>query len=141
MHCMTPVLLVAMLFGNAARAQNAAAPSDQTLVQHIITEQIDAFRRDDAMTAFSLAAPHIKAMFGDASHFLAMVRQAYPLVYRPRAFIFGSSTISHGLLIQKVQLMGENGDEALALYQMEKEADGSWHIAGCSLIESKSQEI
>lgn len=141
MRHMMPALLVAMLLGNAARAQDAVTPADRTLVQHIITEQIDAFRRDDAATAFSFAAPHIQAMFGDAPHFLAMVRQAYPLVYRPRTFNFGTPTVADGLLIQKVQLLGANGDEALALYQMEKEPDGGWRIAGCSLIKSKSQEI
>lgn len=141
MRRVMPILLVAMLLSSAARAQDMVTPAENTLVQHVITEQIDAFRHDDATAAFALAAPHIKAMFGDAAHFLAMVRHAYPLVYRQRAFSFGTSMIDQGLLIQRVQLTGENGDEALALYTMEKELDGSWRIAGCSLVESRSQEI
>jgi ketosteroid isomerase-like protein len=135
------LLLVAILLGNAAGAQDAVTPAERARVEEVITAQIHAFRHDDATTAFSFAAPSIKAMFGDAPHFMAMVQQAYPLVYNQQSFSFGTSTIDHGLLIQKVQFLGANGDEALALYTMEKEPDGKWRIAGCSLIKSGDREI
>ena len=54
----------------------------------IIERQFDAFARDDAEAAYALADPAIKHMFGDADHFLAMVRDRYPPVYRHRSVEF-----------------------------------------------------
>ena len=135
------ILLLAGCAAGAARAEGAVAPVDRAAVQQVITAQIEAFRHDDGDAAFGFAAPHIKAMFGDAPHFLAMVRQAYPPVYRPRSFSFGTLTPQDRLLVQKVELVGADGQGALALYSMEHEPDGNWRIAGCVLIKSERREI
>jgi hypothetical protein len=42
---------------------------------------------------------------------------------------------------QKVTFIGPDGGAALALYDMEHEPDGTWRIAGCSLVESAQQSI
>ena len=142
MRCRLILLLLATFLAPAARAQDSVTSADRTAVRQIISAQIDAFRHDDATTAFGFAAPPIRATFGDAPHFLAMVRQAYPLIYRQHSFSFGTSmTDEHGRLLQKLRLVGDNGNEAVALYTMEKEPDGNWRIAGCSLTGSSSQEI
>ena len=141
MRRMLGLLLLAACLAGAARAQDTVASVDRTAIRHVITAQIEAFRQDDGDAAFGFAAPHIKAMFGDAAHFLAMVRQAYPPVYRPRSFSFGTVTPQDGLLVQKVELVGADGQGALALYSMEHEPDGNWRIAGCVLVKSERREI
>ena len=141
MRRMVSVLLVAALLVGPARAQDAATPADRAAIQHVINAQIEAFRHDDGDAAFGFAAPHIKAMFGDAPHFLAMVREAYPAVYRPRSVSFGTLTPQDGSLVQKVELVGPDGQGALALYTMEHEPDGNWRIGGCSLVKSERREI
>ncbi len=127
------------------------APADQAAIRQVITAQIEAFRRNDAAAAFKLAAPAIRRHFGNAPHFLAMVREAYPPVFRPRSFRFGAITEpaatpqqgapGRGTLVQKVELVGPDGNPALALYSMEHEPDGAWRIAGCSLVRGASLEI
>ena len=117
------------------RAEPAAA--DQAAIQDVITRQLDAFRRDDAAAAFALAAPSIQSMFGSAANFLSMVQTGYKPVHRPRSVDFGPLTDEGGEIVQRVELTGPDGLPYTARYTMEREADGSWRISGCQLIESK----
>lgn len=141
MRRIVSVLLLATCLIGPAHSQDAVAPAERAAIQHVIAAQIEAFRHDDGQAALGFAAPHIKAMFGDGPHFLAMVREAYPPVYRPRSVSFGTLAPQNGSLVQKIELVGPDGQGALALYIMEHEPDGSWRIAGCSLVKSERQEI
>ncbi len=123
-------------------ARGEPAPAAQAAIRQVITDQIEALRRDDGAAALALAAPAIRARFGDVAHFLAMVRAGYQVIVRPRSFSFGGLAAGHdGMLTQKVELVGADGQAALALYDMEHEPDGSWRIAGCSLIDGERLEI
>ena len=130
-------LIVAMLgCGRVpARADDAASVSaaDQQAIEQVITSQLDAFRRDAGDAAFSLASPSIQSMFGDASHFMGMVRQQYQPVYRPRSFAFERLETINERIVQRVTIIGPDGAAALALYTVEREPDGTWRIDGCTL--------
>jgi hypothetical protein len=141
MRIVMMVILLATCLTGAARAGSTIPLAERAAIQQVITAQIEAFRRDDGIAAFGFAAPHIRAMFGDGPTFLAMVRRAYPAVYRPRSFSFGTLAPQDGLLVQKVELVGPDGQGTLALYGMEHEPDGSWRIGGCSLAKSERVEI
>jgi hypothetical protein len=131
------VLLVSLLLAApSARADDtpSALPrADRDAIHDVIQHQLDAFRADDAGSAFSDASPGIQGMFGDPGHFMAMVKSGYPMVYRPRSTLFGSLVEIDGRIVQKVRLVGPDGSPALALYYMEREADGTWKIDGCQL--------
>ncbi len=136
MRLLTVCLIVAMLGARSpARADDAASLSaaDHRAIEQVITSQFDAFRHDAGDAAFSFASPTIQTMFGDAPHFMAMVRQAYPPVYRPRSFTFEQLVTIDDRLVQRVMIIGPDGTEALALYTMEREPDGTWRIDGCTL--------
>ena len=124
-----------------AQAQAGASPADRAAIRQVIASQIAAFAQDDATAAFGFAAPDIKARFGDAPHFLRMVREAYPAVFRPRSFSFGTLAAEGRLLVQHLELIGPDGDAALALYSMEHEPDGSWRVGGCSLVTDPHLDI
>ena len=110
----------------------ALPPADREAIRGVIQHQLDAFRADDAGSAFADASPGIQGMFGDPGHFMAMVKSGYPMVYRPRAATFGGLAEIGGRLVQKVRLVGPDGVPSVALYYMEREADG-WKIDGCQL--------
>ena len=129
--------LLALLVCTPAFAQT---PADSNQIQHVITAQIDAFRRDDGQAAFAFAAPVIQSQFGDSEHFIAAVRQAYQPVYRPRSFSFGTLATKDGKTTQLVEVIGPDGRGATAVYSMEHEADGTWRISGCELLKSELQE-
>lgn len=133
---MRAMLLLACLLG-APAALAQPAPADEAAIHSTITGQIDAFRHDDAERAFAFAAPSIQGMFGTAGNFLAMVQRGYPPVYRPRSADFTTLTDENGEIVQLVELIGPDGLAYTARYTMEHEADGSWRISGCQLLESR----
>lgn len=134
------VLLIAIT--GAARA-DPVTPPDPIAIRSAINGQIQAFRRNDAPAAFSYAAPGIRTHFPDAAQFMAMVRAAYPAVFRPRSYSFAGleADPDHvGIFVQKVEFFGPDGDASQALYRMEHEPDGRWLIDGCVLITSRHIE-
>jgi len=136
-----PGLLVLLVLASALMASPAGeqAPAtdigaaDRATIRAVITDQIAPFRRDDAQAAFGLAAPNIQAMFGTPENFLGMVRNSYQAVYRPSDVAFGELVRIDDRLTQLVQVVGPDGAACTALYFMERQADGTWRIAGCVL--------
>ena len=129
--------LICPVLAQPAPAQDALADADQAAIRSAITQQLNAFQRDDAAGAFAFAAPNIKAIFGNADNFLAMVRQGYPPVYRPRRAEFTTLSQEDGAIVQTVELIGPDGLSYTARYTMEQQADGSWRISACELVESR----
>ena len=70
---------------------------------------------------------------------MAMVRQGYPPVYRPRSVDFRELVTSEGRIVQKVLFVGPDGVPVIAEYFMERQPDGSWRIDGCRLDRSGDQ--
>lgn len=108
-------------------------PADQTAIQSLIQQQLEAFQRDDAEGAFQFASPAIQAQFGTAETFLQMVRQGYAPVYRPRGVLFGELLSLEGMPAQTVMLMSAHQELVEATYLMQQQSDGSWRIHGCLL--------
>jgi hypothetical protein len=113
--------------------------ADAAAIQSVIERQLAAFQHDDAAAAFAFASPEIQRRFGTPAAFLEMVRSAYQPVYRPREREFSTLVAGEEGLVQKVLLVGPEGRVVLALYSMEREADGSWRISGCTLVEAEER--
>lgn len=124
-----PLLICALAVSNAAEV----SADDSAAIRAVVREQLEAFARDDAARAFSLATPGIRARFGTPEAFLEMVRTAYPVVYRPRSVEFDASVIIEGEVMQPVRMIDAQGMAWIALYPMERQADGKWRINGCQL--------
>lgn len=139
----TPCLIaIAMLLLAVAVMPTRAgelSESDKMTIRDVIRAQIDAFKIDDAATAFSYATPTVQTRSGTAEAFLAMVKRAYQPVYRPRAVFFQDITVMDGIPTQRVLLMDTKGAPVLAIYPMERQPDGHWRIAGCMLYRGDEQ--
>jgi hypothetical protein len=134
------LLFATLLVVSLARAQ-ALGPADTEQFQRIISGQIQAFRADDSLAAYSYAAPAIKRIFPSPEIFMEMVRKGYRPVYRPSRFAFGEVTEEvQGRPTQQVNIIDENGKSWSALYVFERQPDGSWKIIGCTLLESAGGE-
>ncbi|MEO0683063.1 MAG: DUF4864 domain-containing protein [Pseudomonadota bacterium] len=118
-------LLAPALAPLAARAQ-----SDE--IEGVIASQIEAFRADDFERAFDFASPNIRRMFGSSDNFGRMVRQGYPMVWRPRSYRFSGLEAERGQLRQTVVIEDLEGAVYVADYYM-IETDGGWRINGVSL--------
>jgi hypothetical protein len=133
-------LLAASLFSTAAVATEPTA-TEKSLMKQAVRDQLAAFQRDDGVAAYGLAAPGIQRLYPSPDVFLGMVRQAYPPIYRPRSVAYGDITDSPIGLVQKVYVTDPDGQNWVALYRFEKQPDGSWKIAGCSLIRDTEPTI
>lgn len=128
-------LLAALVAALPLRAEPAGpGEADRGAIQAVISSQIEAFRRDDGEAAFAFASPTIRGMFGTAEVFMAMVRESYRPVYRPREVRFEELIEWRGRPTQRVLLVGPEGQVVVALYEMERQPDGSWKINGCYLL-------
>jgi hypothetical protein len=130
------VLLLPFALVVAAHADETPSAADRAAIRDIVAQQLAAFQRDDAVTAFGFASPGIQQIFGTPEHFIDMVRIGYLPVYRPRQVDFGEITAAEGEIVQRVELVGPDGAPALALYFMQRQPDGSWRINGCVLTQS-----
>ncbi len=123
-----------------ASAQGLLSTDDARAMRGIVEAQLEAFQHDDAPRAFSYATPGIQETFRTPEIFLEMVRSSYGVVYRPRSVAFGEPLVSGGEVLQPVRMTDAEGRPWLALYPMERQADGGWRINGCRLLRLKGQE-
>jgi len=123
---------MAMAVGASVHADDDDVSSaDARAVRTLIEAQLAAFASDDADKAFSLAAPAIQTMFLDPDRFLAMVRESYPVVYRPASVAFLQPEWIDGRLIQRVQMADAAGALWMVVYELQRQPDRSWRIAAC----------
>jgi hypothetical protein len=134
------------LCSGAALAQAPAGPSvpavsgaEAKAVQQVIRAQLDAFAADDAPKAYSYASPSIRGVFPSADIFMHMVRNGYPVVYRPASVAFLKPEKEGDEILQPVQMTDEEGRVWIALYTMQRQASGAWLTNGCRLARGKGQ--
>lgn len=118
-----------------AAAESGVTPADIEAIRGVIHRQIDAFRRDDAHSAFALVSPGVQQAFGTPERFLDTVRMAYRAVYRPSAVSFLELVVMGGDVVQPVQVTDRSGAVWVAYYAMQRQRDGSWRTNGCHLVQ------
>ncbi|MDW5443437.1 DUF4864 domain-containing protein [Polaromonas sp. SM01] len=119
----------------SANAASLTAAEEQG-VRETVQGQLAAFAADDANKAFSYATPHVRETMGNAASFLALVRKAYPMVYRPASVAFLKPESRDGQVIQRVQVLDAGGASWLAIYGLERHGN-AWRISGCVVVEDK----
>lgn len=130
-----PACLIAFVLSPIAAA--VYAEDDAIAVSRkVIAAQIDAFLKNDADTAYSFAAPGIKAKFPDKTVFFDMVKKSYAPVYHPGNYAFGRSKSVDGgaLVIHELLITGQDGKNWRALYKMSRQPDGSYKIEGVAIV-------
>lgn len=110
-------------------AQEIAAAAE---IREAIARQFDAFRADDLPRAFGYASPNIRRLFGSAENFGRMVREAYPMVWRPGGYAFATLDRAGDGYRQAVVITAADGATYVADYDMIR-VDGAWRIDGVRL--------
>lgn len=118
--------LIAMMFATLllslpVRADDAA--------RQVISDQIAAFQQDDFEAAFTYASPMIKGIFGTPQRFGQMVRDGYPMVWRPSDVEFLEAEQIGKALVQDVLIRDAEGVLYEVEYEMIQGEDG-WKING-----------
>jgi hypothetical protein len=122
-----------------AQAAVQVRPSDWKAIQQVIAAQRAALVAGDGDEAFGYATPELRAQFGDANNFTAMVQVAYPALLTARYAEFLDGEVVEGRVVQPLRLIGSDNSVRLALYTLEKQANGAWRISGCRIGTSNVQ--
>jgi hypothetical protein len=138
--------VLAALLAPAAGVAGAAPPGMPTLpaqewqaIREVIGDQLQALKAGDGAKAMTFAAPGIRQQFGTPENFLRMVREGYAPLLAARHTQFLEGALIEGATIQPLRLVLPDNTVLVALYQMQKQADGGWRIAGCVLAPSTVQ--
>ena len=126
------LVLSLMLFSGWAQA--GVTDEEVAEIRAVINRQIDAFKRDDARSAFALVSPDVQEAFGSPERFLDTVRVSYRAVYRPAQVAFLGLTVIGTDAVQAVRLVDRSGAVWHAYYAMQRQKDGSWRTNGCRLV-------
>jgi hypothetical protein len=133
-------LLIAALCAAAGPVLAAGvSKADARKVRAVIEAQLAAFAADDAKRAFSYATRDIREMFGTPERFVAMVREAYPVVYRPASVAFLQPEAIDGMVIQAVEMVDAQGHVWMAVYRLERQRDRAWRISACEIAASDAK--
>ena len=87
-----------------------------------------------------LDAAKVREAIGSSGRFLAMVRGAYPMVYRPSSVSFHKPEEDDGAVLQLVEIKDERAKSWLALFALEQQPDHTWRISGCVVAENHWRE-
>ena len=120
-------LLFVLLLKSVVFADERGLASKE--VQEIISSQIDAFKQNDIKKAYTFAAPNIQAQFPSPEIFGLMVRNGYPVIWKPKSFKFTRFKDLGNRCIQRVLFQSYNGSLETYDYILEKD-DNLWKIAG-----------
>ena len=127
-------LAAALLLATSGAQAAALSAADARAVRAVVDAQLSAFAAGDAERAFSYASAGIRAQFGNAATFMAMVQGSYPMVVRPAAVSYFQPQASDGTVLQRVQLRDGDGRSWLATYQLARQAKAGWRIEGCVVV-------
>jgi hypothetical protein len=137
------LLLLSVFFVLEAGAAPAAEPvvsaPDWKAIKQVIADQHAALIGGKSEKAFAYATPTLRAQFGDAETFMAMVQLGYAALLTARYTEFLEGAEIDGLVIQALRLIGADNSVSVALYTMEKQPDGTWRISGCRIGPSAVQ--
>ncbi len=125
--------LSAMFLTAAMALPGAAQTASEPDIQATIRNQFQAFGAGDVDRAFSYASPTIHRLFGSAQNFGAMVRQGYPMVWKPGSVRMLELRTVAGDLWQRVLVTDGSGASHVLDYKMIETPDG-WQIDAVQVL-------
>ena len=102
-------------------------------IENTIRSQFEAFQRDDFDQAFTYASPTIKRIFVSPDNFGRMVRQGYPMVWRPASYRFLGLQDGPDGFSQIVEITDQQSVTHYLRYAMINTPDG-WQINGVEIL-------
>lgn len=124
-------LVTAIILTGAVHAQEMSGSP----IESVIRDQIADFQQDDWSAAFEHASPAIRRIFGSADNFGRMVRDGYPMVWRPSELRFGEIRGQGDIALQPVIVFDAQGVPHALEYEMIRLESG-WKINGVRRLQA-----
>ncbi|MFB9149209.1 DUF4864 domain-containing protein [Roseovarius ramblicola] len=120
----------------------AVAPlrAGESVARAVISDQIAAFEAGELGRAYGFASPFIQEKFQTPETFGRMVREGYPMVWRPSEVTFLEAREMGGRLWQEVFLRDAAGRGWIAEYELVG-IDGEMRINGVRIREAPDQAV
>ena len=106
---------------------------ESEMAKNTISSQIEAFKQNNIEKAYTFAAPNIQAQISNPEVFGSMVKNGYPIIWRPKSFKFTKFQDLGNKFIQRVLFQSYDGRLEIYDYILEK-YDDLWKIAGVLTI-------
>lgn len=138
MHWLAALLAVAYMTFAIAQERSAAAPSatDWIEIKQVIGAQREALISGDGERAFGFATPQLRDRFGNVATFMRMVREGYVPLLEARYSEFLEGAVIAGEVVQPLRLVMADGTVLVAIYGVQRQADGAWRISACVIAPS-----
>ncbi|MBT8415572.1 MAG: DUF4864 domain-containing protein [Boseongicola sp.] len=127
------VFAISFWIGWSGSLYGAEVLPSEPAIEGTIQSQIEAFQADDFDGAFTYASPNIQTLFRSPDNFGSMVKNGYPMVWRPDELRFLELREIAGNLWQKVLIRDGAGTVHILDYQMIQTPEG-WRINGVQLL-------
>ncbi|MDF0603501.1 DUF4864 domain-containing protein [Psychromarinibacter sp. C21-152] len=109
-------------------------------IQAVIDSQLEAFLAGDVAAAWSHASPAIKEIFRTPENFGRMVREGYPMVWRPAEVRYLDLESRAGQMVQRVLIADQSG----ALFTLEYfmvETENGWQINAVNVLKAPAPAV
>jgi hypothetical protein len=134
-------LLAGLAFPMSYATADELTQEDRVAIRGVVQLQLEALADDDADTAFALATADTRSKLGDPYTFLQIIKDEFRPIYRHRRALFSRPETVDGHALQIVRLTDRDNLVWVAIYQMQREMDGSWKIADCQLLETNAISV
>jgi hypothetical protein len=126
---------VGLLFAFAA-GPAVAHEAGSMEARAIIQRQLDAFQKNDADSAFSLASPGLKETYANPHNFMDSVRSGETPFFKRRMVEYQDFVAAGDDAAQSVVLVDDDSYVWTIVYKLSRQPDGSWLIDGVVLVKS-----
>lgn len=107
----------------------------------VVADQLNAFERDDAASAFRLTAPQVREKFGSPTEFVDAIKANYGPIYRHRSVDFGPAARQGDKIGMVVTIVAEDNEVWSALFVLSKQRDGQWRTSACLLAKAPQSSV
>lgn len=111
-------------------------PAGSVEARAIIQQQLDAFKRNDADSAFALASPGLKETYSNPHNFMDSVRSGETPFFKRRMTEYQDFVAAGDDAAQSVVLVDDDSSVWTVVYKLARQPDGSWLIDGVVLVKS-----
>jgi hypothetical protein len=128
--------LIAAVASAQAQPGPTHAAAEWQKIRAVVTAQREALVAGDGERAFAFATPALRRQYGNAKAFMRMVDDGYRPLVEARYVELLEGAVIEGSTIQPLRLVMPDGAVWVALYELERQEDGSWRFAGCVIAPS-----
>jgi hypothetical protein len=107
----------------------------------VVADQLNAFERDDAASAFRLTAPQVREKFSSPIEFIEAIKANYGPIYRHRSVDFGPAARQDDKIGMVVTIVAEDNEVWSALFVLSKQRDGQWRTSACLLAKAPQSSV